>query len=72
MEIEKAPELKMWRIVKYCKSRKSAKPDGYKLMANDLIKLGRVRFKIRDIQSEYYIKLRAKIEAQMKHGGSMV
>lgn len=49
-QLEKNPESKLWRIVKYCKSRNSS-IDGYKLMPDDLIKLGRVRFKIRDIQS---------------------
>lgn len=47
-ELEKNPESKLWRIVKYCKS-KATNVDGYKLMPDDLIKLGRVRFKIRDI-----------------------
>ena len=55
-EIEKNPESKLWRIVKYCKA-KNANIDGYKLMPEDLIKLGRVRFKIRDIQSSSYKKL---------------
>jgi hypothetical protein len=55
-ELEKNPESKLWRIVKYCKAR-NANIDGYKLMPEDLIKLGRVRFKIRDIQSNSYKKL---------------
>lgn len=52
-ELEKNPEQKLWRIVKYCKAR-NANIDGYKLMPEDLIKLGRVRFKVRDIQSASY------------------
>ena len=55
-ELEKNPESKLWRIVKYCKAR-NANIEGYKLMPDDLIKLGRVRFKIRDIQSASYKKL---------------
>ena len=52
-ELEKNPEAKLWRIVKYCKS-KNKSIEGYKLLPNDLVKLGRVRFKVKDIQSPAY------------------
>ena len=55
-EIEKNPETKIWRVVKYCKS-KNGSQTGYRLMPDDLIKLGRVRFKVREIQSPAYAKL---------------
>lgn len=55
-ELEKNPESKLWRIVKYCHSKNKA-VDGYKLLPNDLVKLGRVRFKVKEISSPSYLKL---------------
>ena len=60
-DIEKNPELKLWKIVRYCRS-KNGKIEGVKLMPNDLIKLGRVRFKVREILSEPYEKLARRCE----------
>ena len=47
-EMDKVPEKKLWKIVKYCKS-KNKQIDGYKLMPGDMIKVGRFRFRVRDI-----------------------
>lgn len=68
-EIEENPENKLWHIIKYCKVIElngldaqntflSSKQTyiGYKLMPNDIIKLGRVRFKVREIVSPAYVK----------------
>lgn len=60
-ELEKNPESKLWRVVKYCKS-KNKQIDGYKLLPNDLIKLGRVRFKIKDMQSPSYKRLNQRTQ----------
>ncbi len=57
--MDKNPEEKIWRVVKYCKSANGNQP-GYRLMPDDLIKLGRVRFKVREIQSPAYKKLTAR------------
>jgi hypothetical protein len=64
-DIEKNPENKLWKIVKYCKSSKRQR-DGYKLLPDDLIKLGRVRFKIRDVQSPAYKKLQLRTQNKQK------
>ncbi len=68
--------MKLWHIVRHCKfsdnpkkhhsqpeaNNRGTKVQGYKLMSNDIIKLGRVRFKIREIVSPAYSNqlLRAK------------
>ncbi|CDW87477.1 fha domain [Stylonychia lemnae] len=57
---EKMPELKLWRIVKYC-TISNGTINGYKLLPDDLLKLGRVRFKVREVQSPAYRKM------QMRH-----
>jgi hypothetical protein len=56
----KHPETKLWRIVKHCKS-KNKQIDGYKLLKNDIIKVGRVRFRIKEICSPAYTKLNIKL-----------
>ena len=58
--MEKTPENKLWRVVKYCKS-KDKRIDGYRLMKDDVIKLGRIRYKIKEIVSPGYKKLTQKI-----------
>lgn len=63
--MEKNPENKLWRIVKYCKSPKKDM-EGYRLMPEDLIKLGRVRFKVRDIQSIAYKRLQIRKDLKQK------
>ena len=55
-ELEKNPESKLWRVVKHCKQQNGSSV-GYKLQPEDLIKLGRVRFKVREICSPAYKKL---------------
>ena len=72
-EIEDNPENKLWHIIKHCRvielngidaanaflsSKKSY--NGYKLLPNDIIKLGRVRFKVREIVSPAYVKKQNK------------
>lgn len=71
-DVEKNPESKLWNVVKHCKvietssrliipqadsKNESAEgTKGYRLLPNDVIKLGRVRFKIREIISPAYHK----------------
>lgn len=51
--LEKKPEEKVWRIVKESYVPEMESPM-IRLMKGDLIKVGRVRFKIRDIMSPVY------------------
>ena len=51
--LERKPEEKVWRVVKDINSSEMEKPC-YRLQKKDLIKVGRVRFKIRDIMSPKY------------------
>jgi hypothetical protein len=51
--LEKKPEEKVWRIVKESFVPEMESPM-IRLMKGDLIKVGRVRFKIRDIMSPVY------------------
>jgi hypothetical protein len=64
-DVDKNPETKLWRIVKYCKSRNS-NINGHKLQPEDLIKLGRVRFKVREIQSPAYKRLAMRMQNKQK------
>lgn len=64
-DVEKNPELKLWRIVKYCKQQ-NGNITGYKILPDDLIKLGRVRFKIREVQSPGYRKMQLRHNAKNK------
>jgi hypothetical protein len=70
-DIEKNPESKLWTVVKHCKvtegaayrqsariKRGGVEEAGYTLMPSDVIKLGRVRFKVREIVSPAYAKLK--------------
>ena len=54
--LEKKPEEKIWKVV-----RENVCPDMdvpcYRLNKKDLIKVGRVRFKIRDIMSPVYYQI---------------
>ena len=56
-ELEKAPESKVWKVVKHCRLKNKETP-GHVLRQGDLIRIGRVRFKIREIESPLYSKLR--------------
>ena len=53
--MERNPESKLWRVVKHCKTSKG-NIVGYKLQPEDLVKIGRVRFKVREVQSPAYEK----------------
>jgi hypothetical protein len=73
-EIEKNPEGKLWNVVKHSKvtegdpykialessrlTKGGFEELGYTIMPNDVIKLGRVRFKVREIVSPAYAMLR--------------
>jgi len=57
-----APEKKVWRVVRYNKCKDSQSGFGYRLMPDDLIKLGRVRFKIKQIMSPAYSDLKRASE----------
>jgi len=54
--LEKKPEEKCWRVVRECSIPEMDRPC-IKLGKGDLIKVGRVRFKIRDIMSPVYEKI---------------
>lgn len=54
--LEKKPEEKVWRIVKESFVPEMESPM-IRLFKGDLIKVGRVRFKIRDISSPVYDKI---------------
>ena len=63
-EMESNPESKLWHVVRHCKFNDNGKEGqqsitGYKLMPKDIIKLGRVRFKVREIISPAYKKKQA-------------
>jgi len=71
-EIESNPEGKLWHIVKHAKfvehngQASSTTIQGYKLMPNDVIKLGRVRFKVCEIVSPAYKKKQALAMSRLK------
>ena len=54
--LEKKPEEKVWRVVKESYVPEMEAPM-IRIMKGDLIKVGRVRFKIRDIMSPVYKKI---------------
>ena len=51
--LEKKPEEKIWQVVKHLRQPQFDFPC-YKIRKNDLVKVGRVRFKIRDLMSPVY------------------
>ncbi len=57
----KNPENKLWEVIKLNKLRDNKIPGCY-LMPNDLIKLGRVRFKILEINTSAYQKLEKDVQ----------
>ena len=78
-EIELNPENKLWHPIKHCKvyenqrkegenrvSHQKISYQGYKLMPNDIIKLGRVRFKVREIVSPAYFKKQGKAMKKLR------
>lgn len=54
--LEKKPEEKIWRVVRENICAEMENPC-YRLCKRDLIKVGRVRFKIRDIMSPVYAQI---------------
>ena len=50
---EEDPADRLWHIVKYCKNKECEEP-GVKLKQGDVIKLGRIRFKIKEINKGIY------------------
>jgi len=65
--LEKNFEKKLWRVVRYCTSS-NKQILGYKLQHNDLIKLGRVRFRVKEIVSPAYQKMaQARQHKQKKY-----
>ena len=64
-DLFKNPERMLWKVVKYSYDPLE-RVNGHRLMKGDVIKIGRVRFKIRDIQSPAYKKLEQKHKIQKK------
>jgi hypothetical protein len=61
--LEKKPEEKVWRVVKEVHNEiPELETPSIKLNKGDLIKVGRVRFKIRDIMSPMYEKIEEENE----------
>jgi hypothetical protein len=61
----KNPERMLWKVVKYSYDVRE-KIKGHRLTKGDVIKIGRVRFKVRDIQSPTYKKVELKQKQQSK------
>jgi len=59
--LEKKPEEKIWRVVRDNRCPDMEMPC-YRLAKKDLIKVGRVRFKIRDIMSPVYREIENGID----------
>ena len=55
-DLFKYPERMLWKVVKYTYDSNEGLR-GHRLTKGDVIKIGRVRFKIRDIQSPAYKRL---------------
>ena len=64
--LEKKPEEKIWRVVRETRCPELEIPC-YRLMKKDLIKVGRVRFKIRDIMSPVYKDIEMKNDFFYEH-----
>lgn len=52
-KVEESPVSKLWHIIKFYKNNSST-DEGFKLEEGDIIKLGRVRFKIKEIHQGQY------------------
>lgn len=64
-DLFKNPELMLWKVVKNSYDiREDIK--GHRLQQGDVIKIGRVRFKIKDITSPTYKKVEQKQKQLMK------
>ena len=68
--LEKKPEEKIWRVVRETRCPEMEIPC-YRLMKKDLIKVGRVRFKIRDIMSPVYRDIEMKNDFFYEHHKEM-
>ena len=55
----------LWKVVKDSYDPKE-EINGHRLTKGDVIKIGRVRFKVRDIESPSYKKIESKQKQQMK------
>ena len=64
--LEKKPEEKIWRVVRDNRCPEMEMPC-YRLQKKDLIKVGRVRFKIRDIMSPVYREIENGVD--VRHEG---
>lgn len=61
--LEKKPEEKIWRVVRDNRCLDMEMPC-YRLQKKDLIKVGRVRFKIRDIMSPVYREIENGVDVR--------
>lgn len=68
--LEKKPEEKIWRVVRDTKCPEMEMPC-YRLQKKDLIKVGRVRFKIRDIMSPVYREIENGVDLRHDHHREM-
>lgn len=64
--LEKKPEEKIWRVVRDHRCPEMEMPC-YRLQKKDLIKVGRVRFKIRDIMSPVYREIENGVDNAFDH-----
>ena len=68
--LEKKPEEKIWRVVRDNRCPEMDTPC-YRLQKKDLIKVGRVRFKIRDIMSPVYREIENGVEIRHENHREM-
>lgn len=68
--LEKKPEEKIWRVVRDNRCADMEMPC-YRLQKKDLIKVGRVRFKIRDIMSPVYREIENGVDVNHDHHREM-
>ena len=68
--LEKKPEEKIWRVVRDNRCPEMEMPC-YRLQKKDLIKVGRVRFKIRDIMSPVYREIENGVDTAYDHHREM-
>ena len=68
--LEKKPEEKIWRVVRDNRCAGMEMPC-YRLQKKDLIKVGRVRFKIRDIMSPVYREIESGVDVRHEHHREM-
>ena len=54
-----SPEEKLWLVVKHYQGKGANK--GYKLQKNDIVKFGRVRLRVRDIDDQQQKKIEMEL-----------